>query len=349
VTIAGVARGTARERFDPMASPRVRPLQYLEYALIRTVFAVLALVPEVLAYRFARSLGSVFLRFSPKRRGYALRQLRNAFPGKPDAELLRHASRGLGNLLQVSLDMARMTRLVRSGEIVRRVDMSEVEALDIRPPFLGITPHLGGWEVAAIMSARTWGELHVTARLMKNPLAQRWLARTRAEAGVIVHDRRGGVRGIARALERGCVVMQVVDQHQRLRGVIAPWFGELASCERAAATLALRTQLPVGVGTAIRQGDRCRFRFVVQTILEPEPPTGDRERDLVRMVTRMNEAQEALIRRFPDQYLWIHNRYRTPEGDGGAGVADDGVEGEAGQDAEIARGQAKADARDQAG
>jgi len=89
-----------------------------------------------------------------------------------------------------------------------------------------------------------------------------------------------------------------------------PFFGRVASCERSAATLAVRRGYPLLVGCALRVGGRFRFRLVAGPPFVPER-TGDVEADVLAAVRRINEHAEDLVRRFPDQYLWIHDRYRT--------------------------------------
>jgi KDO2-lipid IV(A) lauroyltransferase len=103
--------------------------------------------------------------------------------------------------------------------------------------------------------------------------------------------------------------MQVVDQHQRLRGVIAPFFGRDASCERAAVSLALRHGYPIVVGHAQRVGHGFRFKLIAHPPFVPAR-TGDRATDLRRAVIEVNRRLEELIRGCPEQYLWIHERYR---------------------------------------
>jgi KDO2-lipid IV(A) lauroyltransferase len=287
----------------------------LEYAAIRAAFWLVSVLPEALAYRIAGCLGAFYVRLSPRRQRTALRLLHNAYPrAADDAELLALARRGTGNLVKVALDMARVDRMLRSGRFQARIEVDELLAAAPDGPWLGVTGHLGSWECGAIAVAQSTGrKTHVTARLMKNPLADRWLRASRQRAGLVVHDRRGGIRPLARALESGSAALQVVDQNQRLRGVFAPFFGELASTERAAATLAVRKGYPVMVAAGVRTGIGFRFRFVVQEILWPER-TGEVPADVQRMVERINRSLEALILRFPEQYLWIHDRYRTRPG-----------------------------------
>jgi KDO2-lipid IV(A) lauroyltransferase len=283
-----------------------------------------ARVPQALGYALADALGRLFFALDGRRRSYALRFLRNAYPDASDAELRRIGSRATGNLFKVPLDMARLTRLLARGGSVRDVvDFREAEqALAVaKAPLLGLTGHLGSWEVGAVAMAQAFGRAHGIARISRNPLLQRWILANRERGGLVIHPRRGGVRGLARALAAGGVGLQAVDQNQRLRGVFVPFFGQLASCERAAVSLALRFGYPVVVGAALRVGRGFRFRFVLHGPIHLAT-TGDRAADLRAGVLRVNQEIERLVRMAPEQYLWIHDRYRTQPT---AGASDDFV------------------------
>ena len=105
--------------------------------------------------------------------------------------------------------------------------------------------------------------------------------------------------------------------------MFAPFFGKVASCERAAVSLALRHGYAIVVGAALRKGLRFRFELVAEEPFVPAK-TGDKGGDLLRAVGQVNERLERLIRRAPEQYLWIHDRYRTqPEPGQDAAVAAD--------------------------
>lgn len=289
---------------------RVTLRHRVEYAVARSALFVVNLLPERLAYALVGGVGRLFFRCSKRRQRIALRILRNAYPGRPDAELLRLGRISTGNVFKVSLDMLRVIPLLQKGRFLDCVDTSEWRREGLRPPFLGLTAHLGSWEAAGLAFGLVFGESHVVGRIQKNPLLQAFIERSRGLGNLYVHPRRGGIRGLVRALNEGHVGMQVVDQNQRLRGIFVPFFGELASTERAAATLALRHGYPIVVGTALRVGGGLRFRmqtcepFVVE-------PTGDREADIKRVVVEVNRRLEHLILSAPEQYLWIHDRYRT--------------------------------------
>lgn len=317
-----------------MSRRRVRFVDRVVYLAARFAIGTAARVPQWLGYSLADWLGRLWFRLDGRRRGYALRFLRFAFPQLSDRERLRIGSRATGNLFMVPLDMARLTRLLARGGDVRSV-LDDRDAgpklATLTAPFLGLTAHLGNWEVAAIGVAQHAGGAHGIARIAKNPLLNRWILHNRERGGLTIHARRGGFRGMAAALARGGVGLQVVDQNQRLRGVFAPFFGELASCERAAASLALRHGYPIIVGAALRRGRGFRFDLVAAEPFVPER-TGDKQQDLLRTVQRVNACIEELVRRAPEQYLWIHDRYRTRPVAGslvaGQPVADEGVDGD---------------------
>jgi KDO2-lipid IV(A) lauroyltransferase len=236
-----------------------------------------------------------------------------AYPNeKDDARLLKLARQGSANLFKVSIDMVLATRRLAKGNFEERVDMSELRDSGLAAPWIGVSGHLGGWEGGSIGVSFTGYDAHVTARVINNPLLTQWLLETRKKAGLQVHDRRGGIRDVASALERGGVLVQAIDQHQRKRGIQAPWFGRMASCERAAATLAVRRGYPLMVAASIRIGTGFRFKWVIQEIIRPQS-TGDHAVDIQHTVEKVNLSLEALIRRYPEQYLWIHNRYRSAQ------------------------------------
>ena len=312
---------------------KIRLRDRLEYFAARFAIGVAARVPQALGYGLAAFIGRLWFRLDGRRRRYALHFLRNAYPDRPERELYRIGARATGSLFQVPLDMARLTLLLeRGGNIEDVVDYTEAEASMRTPkPFLAVTAHLGSWEIGAAAMAHRCGESHGIARVSKNPLLQRWILRNRERASLHIHPRRGGLRDMARALERGAIGLQAVDQNQRLRGVFAPFFGEVASCERAAVTLALRHRYPIVPGVAYRLGNRFRFRFVLLDPFVPEV-TGNKGADLYRAVCAVNRRLEEMILREPEQYLWIHDRYRKkPPADWQPGVDVDDDVGEDGE------------------
>lgn len=308
---------------------RVRLSDHLVYWAARLAIGTAARVPQWLGYRFAAGLGRFWFRCDGRRRRYALKFLSQAYPDLPERDKLRLGASATANLFMVPLDMARLTRLLAKGG--RASDVTDIRKggptmLALPKPYLGLTAHLGSWEVGAVVVSELAGGGHGIARITKNPLLNDWILKNRQNAGLKIHPRRGGFRDLARAVNSGDVGLQVIDQNQRLRGVFAPFFGKIASCERAAISLALRKQYPVVIAAVLRRGRGFQFELVVEDSFVPES-TGDKQADLLAAITRANQALESLIRRAPEQYLWIHDRYRTQPKEGEAAGAGVEVEG----------------------
>lgn len=295
------------------ADQKIRIRDRVVYIAARAAIGLTARVPQWLGYRAAALLGRIWFRLDGRRRRYARKFLGEAYPDLSEREVMRLGSAATASLFKVPLDMARLTRLLaRGGDLSEVVDFRAIEreVEGVARPYFALSGHLGGWEVAAAAMGALAGEAHGIARITKNPLLNGWLARTRGAVGLNIYPRRGGFRDLARAMAQGGVGLQVVDQNQRLRGVFAPFFGRIASCERAAASLAIRRGYPLVFTAAIRKGVGFRFEMIAEPSFVPER-TGDKAADLYRAVVQINERLERMIRRAPDQYVWIHDRYRT--------------------------------------
>ena len=281
----------------------------VSYVFGRTFLFLLNLFPDRLSYGFAGALGRLFFRCSKRRQACALRMLHNAYPEQEDDQvLLDLARRATGNMFKIPLDLVRLTTVIRRGRMHEVVDMSQASPLIPPPPFLAITGHLGSWEVGAVTVAQITHEVHAVVKMFRNPLLNNWVFANRRLTGLHLYSR-GGLASMASAMRRGCVGLQAVDQHQRRRGIPVPFFGELASTERSGVSLALRGGYPILVGRCERVGVGFRFRLIFSEPFVPEA-TGNRLEDVRRAAAKVNSRLEEHILACPDQYLWIHDRYR---------------------------------------
>jgi KDO2-lipid IV(A) lauroyltransferase len=305
-----------------------RLLVLVEYALARVGLGFATVAPERVAYGLAGALGRLFFRLSKRRQRIALRNLRLAFgPDVPERELLRIGRVSTGNTFKAAVDTVRLIPVIAKGELLSHIVNPELLREVPRPPAWILSGHFGAWEVAGMAVATLGTPCHAIGRRFKNPLLDAFVFGNRERAGLFVHGRRGGIRAVANALRSGAYGLQIVDQNQRLRGVFAPWFGELASCERAASVLALRFRYPILIGACVREGHGMRYRLLRVGVIDPVA-TGDHDADVLRLVTTINAHLEGVIRRYPEQYLWIHDRYRTrPEDPAGAAGAGEDVAG----------------------
>ncbi|MEZ5990116.1 MAG: lysophospholipid acyltransferase family protein [Planctomycetota bacterium] len=303
-----------------MAKRRIPALDLLAWIPTRALIALLAWAPERPVYGLVAAAGRLWFRLAGARRTIALANLRLALgDGRDAAALTALGRRATGEVFRVLVDVARTPRLLRSGGFARRVEDHELaeaaaEAARLAPgrgPII-CSPHLGSWEAGSFLLARQFGELDVIARPMPNPWLQRWLVANRSRAGQRIHPRRGGIRALRRGLRRGAAAVFLPDQNQRIGGIFVPVFGKMAACDRSPAGLALLGGHPIIVAAMLRDGPGYRFRArIARVFLPAQLPGEDREAAITRTTRDIHAAVETLIRETPEQYFWVHNRYRT--------------------------------------
>ena len=175
---------------------------------------------------------------------------------------------------------------------------------------LVLTAHLGNWELLSLIERLLGFPASVVVRPLDAPwldgLADRWRRRT----GIEVIDKRGALKPVLTAIRRGRLVALLLDQNTtRRESVFVSFFGRPASTSKSLAVLALRTRTPV-VPIFIYRTRVGRHRVVVHPPLSPDAAP-DSELAVVELTQRCTAAIEAAIGVAPDQWLWMHNRWRT--------------------------------------
>lgn len=173
-----------------------------------------------------------------------------------------------------------------------------------------VTAHLGNWEYLALSHRLTPYRLSTLARPLDSSGLEHVLRTLRERAGVAVIDKRRALRPMLRALGEGRLVAVLLDQNaSRHEGVFVPFFGRLASTSKGLALVALRSGAPVLPVFILREsGGRHRVRVSAPL---PVPAMSDRDLAVEDLTARCTRAVEAAIRESPDQWLWIHRRWRT--------------------------------------
>ncbi|MGH9888386.1 MAG: lysophospholipid acyltransferase family protein, partial [bacterium] len=210
------------------------------------------------------------------------------------------------------LDVARGARW-GSAELIERVELAGGEnleqALALGRGAMGVTLHLGSFEVAIRIIPALGFPITVIGRPLTNRLLRRdmFAQRTSTGAELILH--RNVAPQMLRALHKGRIVAALNDQYtRRSRGVMVPFFGVRVSTSPGPALIALRGGAPIVNGACIRIGPD-RHRLVISPPLEL-PDSGDRRTDAELLTTRCNAAFEGFIRAHPEQWMWSHRRFR---------------------------------------
>ena len=173
---------------------------------------------------------------------------------------------------------------------------------------LVLTAHLGHWDLLACSAAQSGIELSVVTRSIKASWLNRFWMEQRGSCGVRLLPEGGGATSILRALRNNEVVAMVLDQHEP-GGLVLPFLGRPAATGTALARVALRTGSPVVPIFLFRSGTG--YEVVIQEPIS-RPQTGDPESDIVEYTKLFLETLESTIRLAPEQWLWLHRRWKVP-------------------------------------
>jgi KDO2-lipid IV(A) lauroyltransferase len=297
---------------------RGTPLDLLAYAALRAVETILLSMPPRGVERAARAVGRAWFRLDRARRSCALENLLVAFPSIGEEGRRRIARAAFEHAFVVATEVVVRPRTLRRGRDLRRHgrfvgDQATLRG-DIREGKAGLvlTAHVGNWELAGAVFRLEGVPFCAVARPIENPYVDAYVARTRGGPDAVI-TKRGAVRAVARALEQGRWVGVLADQNAGRHGVFVPFFGLPASTYPFAATLAVRLGVPVYFGTALRRGSGFRYDYVVAR--HPVARTGDDRADARRLLADFHAWLEDVIRARPEQYLWLHRRWRSRPAD----------------------------------
>jgi KDO2-lipid IV(A) lauroyltransferase len=286
----------------------------LRYALLRAAMAVLGLLPIGLASWFGRTLGVMAYHLLRGERAKALRSLEQAFPEFDKAQRRAIARGSFGHLGAAACELACTRTLERS--LSRYVEFPP-EAQDTLRAVLArgkglvfSTGHVGNWE----MLARAVGQLcevYAVGRETSDPRSTRWVEELRARANVrtVWRGQPGAARELLRTLRAGKLLALLIDQDTRAQSVFVPFFGRLAATPRAAAELTLRTGAALIAGYCQRVGEGPRYRVTLREVVPVI--SEDASADVLGLTAELTRDIEAAIRRHPEQWVWMHQRWRT--------------------------------------
>jgi KDO2-lipid IV(A) lauroyltransferase len=280
----------------------------LEYLLAMGVIYSLAIAPrsvaEPLARFYTRSLDLAI----PRLRRVGMRNLEMALPELSDEARVRIIDGVFRSIARVLVSFARFPRLNADNihQWIRYEGYEHFErAIEQGKGVLFATAHLGNWELSAFAHALMSAPMHVVVRPLDNARIDAMVESRRAGSGNHIIGKREFARSILRALKDNEAVGILVDQNSGLEdGVFVDFFGIQACTGAAFAKFAARS------GAAVIPGFALWSETERKHILRFYPPvavTGDIARD-----TQMLHAQlESVIREYPDQWLWIHRRWKT--------------------------------------
>jgi Kdo2-lipid IVA lauroyltransferase/acyltransferase len=244
------------------------------------------------------------------RRGLVEKHLRWAFPDRDDEWIRGTARAAYAHLGREAIATIRLARMTRDDVLARTTVVGLEQFRDALAEGNGLvlaSGHVGNHEIgAAALSARGI-PLDLVVQRQANPLFDAVLIESRTRLGLGIIDRFQATRLAIKALRAGRAVAFAADQNAGKAGVFVPFFGRLASTHRGAALFAVKTGAPLFLGTSLRKGQG--YEVLLQRV--DVPREGELEDVVYRLTVAFTERLEAVVRQAPEQYLWLHRRWKT--------------------------------------
>ncbi len=307
-----------------MARKKSNLQAWLEYIPVRILFAVLGVLPRKLSLRIGELFGRLAYRLAGGLRRVAFRNLEIAFPEKSVSEreaIARGSFENLGRVLAELTQFPHMAKDELKDLIQLQFDSTQSVESPERIVFeadrakgrgvLLVGPHLGNWEIGVFVYAAFREPLTYLARPLDNPLIEEFTVKLRSRYGNRAIDKNNSMSAAVSILRRGEVLGVLPDVNVLPRdGVFVPFFGTLACTTIGVAMLAMRTGALIVPMCCVWDKETGKYSAYYGEAID-SPNTGDRHRDMYAMTAEMTAAMERFIRAYPEQWLWIHKRWKT--------------------------------------
>lgn len=290
----------------------------VEYAVFRTVFFVIGLLPRKLAVGFCIGLVKLAAKAIPRLRSVGMKNLSIAYPElsiKEHKRILSGTYESLGRVIGELSQFHKYTPDTLSEIIDFKLD-EESEALyhRVKSEKRGVvlaTGHFGNWEILVLVFAALHEPISYLARPLDNPKIEAALSELRMRFGNTPINKTNSAMTAVSVLKTtfGLGILADVNAHPR-EGVFVPFFGKLACTPAGAATIAIRANAYIYPVACVWDRQNSRYKFIHGKLLETAK-TGDRKRDIVETTAAFTAELESLIRQYPEQWMWTHKRWKT--------------------------------------
>lgn len=291
----------------------------LAYEAVRLLAWAARALPRPAALGIFECAGRAFFHLGLDRisRDRTIANLRSAFgDSKSEGEIRSMAVAVYGTLARSAADVIRIPCLTREG-VDRIVESRGLEKLDSAMAqgrgVIGVTAHIGNWELLAAYLALRGYPVSAVSRSMYDPRLDEFLLRSRRAAGVKTIARGESVRALVGALRSGRLLGILMDQHTGVRGVYIGFLGHAAYTPVGPAALALATGAPL-VPMAIHWRDRLRYVVEVRDPVSIER-SGNAEQDTRTITEKLNRELGEFILAHPTQWVWMHDRWKRQRDD----------------------------------
>lgn len=295
-----------------------------EYAAFLCVINTLRIIPVSVARLSSWMMAVLFCRVLPKkltRYRVAFDNIRQAFGDElTDTEVHGIIFGMWQHLFRLVSEVVQFPKQITMENTFDRIQFRNredgVRALLSGRPVILLSGHFGNWETSVTSFGVFGFQLGVVARALDNPYLDAWFERFRQSTGHTIINKGGARAAIEERLSQNQHVAILADQDAGHRGIFVDFFGRPASTFPSVAQLALRHDALVLMGGGIRQADNgshVRYEVSCEDVIDPRDY--DDENAVLEITQRFSAALENAVRRAPEQYFWVHRRWKTRPAD----------------------------------
>jgi len=297
-----------------MARPRSKISDYAVYLVVRILVCFIQSLSLEAAFAFARGLAWLAYRVDRRHRLVAQENLRHAFPeDTSEADVNRRVRAVYVHFCTLLMEIIHIPRKLHPNNWRRYLDLPHgrrlVRSLLSGRPLLVVTGHFGNWEMSGYALGLCGFTTYAIARELDNPFLDRYLRTFRERTGQRVLAKKGDFDQMQALLAGAGIIATLADQDAGGRGLFVDFFGRPASTHKAVALLALEYRVPLLVTGTARVAWPMHYANLIEDLILPEEYEG--RPDAVRAITeRYTSALERIVRAYPDQYFWLHRRWK---------------------------------------
>ncbi len=289
-------------------------VDFLVYFLVRVVICVAQAIRFETGQMIARRLAWLFADVLKVRGQVVAENLRQAFPDWTESRYRRTRRRMWEHLFLLALEVAHTPRKIHDTNWRRFVSLRGkkplVRLLLSNHPTVIVTGHIGNFEVGGYILGVLGFPTYTVARTLDNPFLNDFVDGFRGQTGQYIIPKNGGYDQIMGVMDAGGTLTLLSDQHAGDKGCWVDFFGRPASAHKAIALLALESSAILAVSGVLRLEGKMRFELGVRAMFDPMS-SGDDQLSTVRGLTQWyTHRLEEIISATPDQYWWLHRRWR---------------------------------------
>lgn len=290
------------------------PVPWMRAIPARLTLRLLRILPLRASLGLGDRLGRLAW-ISQKRKTYGRAQLKQALPDLSPREADRILKASCGHLGRSAVETLVVCQKYRARGMSECFAW-EPGARELLESLRGqsaviVEAHFGAFEAFGAAVAELGLDPGFTMRPPSNYYVAKDVVASRDGFGIKLFPRHGAVRKMLAHMKSGGSVILATDQDAHHAPVFVPWFGKLAATERAASAIALRNGAPVVACWCVREPGVARFRIGAERIRDAGPREKVTDEAAIELTSRIHTALETVIRAHPEQYLWVHNRYKT--------------------------------------